>query len=157
MPTFTKMNGCVNCVAHFPNSIDSEYLIAHRSLAKPMLSAEKEQYELSKKYPEGIARTLLRMTPRIVQHSLFSYTLSLKPNRTVRIWDETDSTDIQWIDMPYHRQLWYSDILEFLTHFWAPMPPLTFISINGHKRDAFDRVDSNVKSIVIRDGVLHTH
>lgn len=150
------MNGCINCVAIFPNSIESDYLIAHRSLVKPILSAEKEQYELSIKYPEGIARILLRMKPKIEQHSLFCYTLSLQPNRTVRIWDETDPNDIQWIDMPYHRQLWYSDILEFLTYFWAPMPPLSFISINGHKRDTFDRVDSNVKSIVIRDGMLKT-
>jgi hypothetical protein len=151
-----KMNGCINCVAHFPNSIESDYLIAHRSLIKPMSHAEKEQYELSLNYTEGIARILLRMTPKIVQHSLFSYTMYLKPSRTVRIWDETDPTDILWIDMPYHRQLWYSDIIEFLTLFWAPMPPLTFRSINDYKRDAHDRVDSNVKSIVIRDGVLHT-
>lgn len=146
----------MNCIATFPNSIENDYLIAHRSLAKPISTADKEQYELSIKYPEGIARILLNMKPKIKQHSLFTYTLSLQPNRTVRVWDETDPNDIHWIDMPYHRQLWYSDILEFLTYFWGPMPPLTFMSIQGHKRNLFDRVDSNVKSIVIRDDVLQT-
>jgi hypothetical protein len=148
------MNGCVNCIAYFPNSIDNNYVIAHRSLTKPISTAENEQYELSTKYSEGVARILRIMKPKLEQHSLFMYTLYLKPNRTIRIWDETDPKDVQWIDMPYHRHVWYSDVIEFLTHFWAPMPHLTFLSIQGHIRTAFDRIDSNVKSIIIREGVL---
>lgn len=148
------MKGCFNCIAYFPNSIDNNYIIAHRSLTKPVSTAETEQYELSTKYSEGIARIIRMMKPKIEQHSLFMYTLYLHPNRTVRIWDETDPNDVQWIDIPYHRHLWYNDIIEFLTLYWAPMPHLTFLSIEGHIRGAFDRIDSNVKSIVIRDGVL---
>ncbi len=148
------MNGCFNCIALFPNSIDNNYIIAHRSLTKPVSTAEKEQYALSTKYSEGIARIICMMKPKIEQHSLFMYTLYLHPNRTIRIWDETDPNDIQWIDIPYHRYMWYNDIIEFLTLYWAPMPHLTFLSIDGHIRGAFDRIDSNVKSIVIRDGVL---
>lgn len=133
------------CIALLPNSLQTDpygsYVIAYSK--KTPKSVEKSVENIVSKLPEGLARIIQNMNPK-----LGASQLTLTPNRTIRIFDQT-SEDPQWIDMPYHRHLWYRDIIEFLDYYWITIKESQFISKEGFLRWAEDRVDSNVKSILL--------
>lgn len=134
------------CIALLPNSLQTDpygsYVIAYSK--KTPQSVEKSVENIVSKLPEGLARIIQNMNPK-----LGASQLTLTPNRTIRIFDQTTPDDPQWIDMPYHRHLWYKDIVEFLDYYWLTIKESQFISKEGFDRTPEDRVDSNVKSIVL--------